>query len=146
MSAFFQIFEGVLFKCVNSNATLSCLNRKKKKKLTHQVSIYNPNGTSFLPGHNGFPGTREDDDHVYASIEDTLVYTHLLRKGKEIGIYGETETYRPFTGHTETCKTPPASKDSDQRLVDNVIYQADGQSEEEHPLNLGPRLEPEGGH
>lgn len=146
MSAFFQIFEGVLFKCVNSNATHSCLNRKKKKKLTHQVSIYNPNGTSFLPGHNGFLGTREDDDHVYASIEDTLVYTHLLRKGKEIGIYGETETYRPFTGHTETCKTPPASKDSDQRLVDNVIYQADGQSEEEHPLNLGPRLEPEGGH
>lgn len=110
------------------------------------MSIYNPNGTSFLPGHNGFPETREDDDHVYASIEDTLVYTHLLRKGKEIGIYGETETYRPFTGHTETCKTPPAFKDYDQRLVDNVIYQADGQSEEEHPLNLGPRLEPEGGH
>lgn len=120
-----------------------CLNRKKKKKLTHQVSIYNPNGTTFLPGHNGFPETREDD-HVYASIEDTLVYTHLLRQGKEkeIGIYGETDTYRPFTGRTERCQPPP-SKDHD--LVDNVIYQARGQSVEEHYLNLGPRLDPEGG-
>lgn len=123
---------------------LSCLNRKKKKKLTHQVSIYNPKGTSFLPGHNGFPETREDDDHVYASIEDTLVYTHLLRQG-EIGIYGETETYRPFTGRTDACLPPPAPKDKDQHLVDNVIYQGDGQSEEDRSLSLGPRLEPEGG-
>eukprot|EP00066_Takifugu_rubripes_P014553 XP_011603819.1 PREDICTED: CUB domain-containing protein 1-like [Takifugu rubripes] len=120
--------------------------RKKKKKLSHQVSIYNPNGTSFLPGHNGFPETREDDDHVYTSIEDTLVYTHLLRQGKEIDIYGETDTYRPFTGRTEACKPPPAPSGNDQGLVDNVIYQTDGQSEVEHSPNLGPRLEPEGGN
>uniref|UniRef100_H2U5L0 CUB domain containing protein 1a n=1 Tax=Takifugu rubripes TaxID=31033 RepID=H2U5L0_TAKRU len=118
----------------------------KKKKLSHQVSIYNPNGTSFLPGHNGFPETREDDDHVYTSIEDTLVYTHLLRQGKEIDIYGETDTYRPFTGRTEACKPPPAPSGNDQGLVDNVIYQTDGQSEVEHSPNLGPRLEPEGGN
>lgn len=125
---------------------LCCLNRKKKKKLTHQVSIYNPNGTSFLPGHNGLPETRDDDDHVYTSIEDTLVYTHLLRQGKEIGIYGEKDAHQPLTGCSETWKPPPAAKDNDQRLVDNVIYQADGQSEEEHCLSLGPRLEPEGGN
>lgn len=135
------------------------------------MSIYNPNGTSFLPGHSSLPETGEDiDDHVYASIEDTLVYTHLLRKGKEIGIYGETDTYRPFTGPTEPYN-PPASKDSsfdskqevqvssnkppsvplrsvshDRHMVDNVIYQAEGQSEEEHSPTLGPRLEPEGGN
>lgn len=120
------------------------LNRKKKKKLNHQVSIYNPNGTSFLPGQNGFPATRENDDHVYASIEDTLVYTHLLRQGKETSIYGETDTYRPFTGCTEACEPPPASKD--QHLVDNVIYQTGGQSKVEHSPNLGLRLEPEGGY
>lgn len=110
------------------------------------MSIYNPNGTSFLPGRNGFPETHEDDDHVYASIEETLVYTHLLRQGKEIGIYGETDTYRPFTGRTEAFKPPPASRGDDQGLVDNVIYQTDGHSEVEHSPNLGPRLEPEGGN
>lgn len=118
------------------------LNRKKKKKLNNQVSIYNPNGTSFLPGQNGFPATRDDDDHVYASIEETLVYTHLLRQGKES--YGETDTFRPFTARTEACEPPPASKD--QHQVDNVIYQTDGQSEAEHSPHLGQRLEPEGGY
>ncbi|XP_073341813.1 CUB domain-containing protein 1a [Pagrus major] len=149
--------------------------RKKKKKLNPQVSIYNPNGTVFLPGQNGFPETREDnDEHEYASIEDTLVYTHLLRKGKEIGVYGDFDTYQPFTGRTDSQK-PLVSQDSiaddrqaskqqfsistqqapplpirplshEQRLVDNVIYQAEGQSEEERSPSLGPRLEPEGGN
>ncbi|XP_070767948.1 CUB domain-containing protein 1-like [Enoplosus armatus] len=148
--------------------------RKKKKKLNHQVSIYNPSGTIFLPGHNGFPKTREDNEsHVYASIEDTLVYTHLLRKGVEIGVYGEFDTYRPFTGHTDSQK-PLVSKDTGadgevnqqfrvsyqeapplpvrppshvQPMVDNEIYQSgEDQSVEEHSPNLGPRLEPEGGN
>ena len=131
------------------------------------MSIYNPNGTIFLPGQNGFPETRDDiSDHEYASIEDTLVYTHLLRKGREIGVYGEFDTYRPFTGRTDSHK-PLVSKDSvasdrqlqqapplpirpvshgEQRLVDNVIYQTEDQSEEERSLTLGPRLEPEGGN
>ncbi|XP_068614762.1 CUB domain-containing protein 1-like [Brachionichthys hirsutus] len=143
--------------------------RKKKKKLNHQVSIYNPNGTSFLPGHKGFPETHEDNEHEYASIEDTLVYTHLLRRGGEMGIY---DTYRPFAGCSESQK-PPESKDGradgseqeprvsgeqapslpmrplshNRSLVDNVIYRAeDDPSEEEWPLNPGPRLEPEGGN
>ncbi|XP_070691473.1 CUB domain-containing protein 1a [Pempheris klunzingeri] len=150
--------------------------RKKKKKLNHQVSIYNPNGTIFLPGQNGLPKTVEDDDcHEYASIEDTLVYTHLLRKGREIGVYGEFDTYQPFSGHTDSQK-PLVSKDNgpndvpvgtyqefrfssqqapplpvrpashNQSLVDNVIYQAEDQSEEERSPSLGPRLEPEGGN
>lgn len=109
------------------------------------MSIYNPNGTTFRPGRNGFPETREDDDHVYESIEDTLVYTHLLRQGKEVDVYGETDTYRPFTGRTGACDPPPDSKDIDPRLVDNSIYQVDGQSEGGHSPDLGPRLEPEGG-
>lgn len=151
-------------------------NRKKKKELTHQVSIYNPNGSGFLPGHNGFPKTREDNEsHVYASIEDTLVYTHLLRKGVEIGIYGELDTSRPFTGHTDSQK-PLISEDAGvadvqvgpnqqfrdssieapplperppshgQQLMDNEIYQTEDQHGEERCLDLGLRLEPEGGN
>ncbi|XP_034554195.1 CUB domain-containing protein 1a [Notolabrus celidotus] len=150
--------------------------RKKKKKLNQQVSIYNPNGISFLPGNNGFPKSREDNEsHVYASIEDTLVYTHLLKKGREIGVYGEFETYRPFAGHSDSQK-PLVSKDGedDNRqvgtyrpfqypsqqapplpvrppshvdpMVENEIYQTEGQSEEERSPNLGPRMEPEGGN
>lgn len=150
-------------------------NRKKKKKLQHEVSIYNPNGTVFLPGHAGFPKTRKDNEsHVYASIEETLVYTHLLKKGAEMGMYGNVDTNRPFMGHTDSQK-PLASKESDadnteigvyqpfrfssqgpplpnrppshmQPMVDNEIYKPEGRSEEERSPSPETRLEPEGGN
>ncbi|CAB1334155.1 unnamed protein product, partial [Coregonus sp. 'balchen'] len=79
--------------------------KKKKRQLSHQVSIYNPNGTSFLPGHNGrFPKSRKDNEsHIYASIDDTLVYGQLLRDGAELGVYGDpaVDVYQSFTGPTE---------------------------------------------
>ncbi|XP_061531150.1 CUB domain-containing protein 1a [Phycodurus eques] len=144
--------------------------KKKKKKLDHQVSIYNPNGAVFQPKHNGFPKTREDNEsHVYASIEDTLVYTHLLRKGAEMGIYTESDTYQSFPGQADS----QLSKDDDkletgvyraypsspqqapplpnrppshnQALVDNVIYQAQS-TLDESSAKMGARLEPEGGN
>ncbi|XP_061572461.1 CUB domain-containing protein 1a isoform X2 [Cololabis saira] len=145
--------------------------RKKKKKLNEQVGIYNSDGANFLPGHNGCPVTHEDDEsHVYASIEDTLVYTHLLKKGAELGIYQAHDTYQSFTGHKEPQK-PLASKASSDvgmevhqpvRLpseqgpplpnrplshiqVENDIYQTEDQNQEQCSPNLGPRLEPEGG-
>lgn len=135
--------------------------RKKKKKLHHQVSIYNPNGTSSWPEPNGIPKSLDDDSHVYATIEDTLVYTHLLRKGQEMGIYGEHDTYQEFTGPTDAPKpavsmttvpnkvegndyrsfrppshhAPPLPNrppSQGQHMVDNELYHTEGQSEEEH--------------
>lgn len=146
--------------------------RKKKKKMDHQVSVYNPNGTSFLPGPNGHPKTDDESEyHVYTSIEDTLVYTHLLRKGAEIGVYGDLDTYRPFPGHSESQKPLMSRNDAEvdvyrpfqppsqqgpplpnrppshiQSLVDNELYQEQNHTKEGNPSNLGPRIEPEGGN
>ncbi|XP_029958601.1 CUB domain-containing protein 1a [Salarias fasciatus] len=148
--------------------------RKKKKKLDHQVSVYNPNGTSFLPGPNGRPKSDDESEyHVYASIEDTLVYTHLLKKGAEIGVYGDFDTYRPFPGHSDSQK-PPVSTNADgvevdtyrpfrppsqqgpplpnrppshvQSLVDNELYHERNRTEEGNSPHLGRRMEPEGGN
>lgn len=146
-------------------------NRKKKKKLSHQVSIYNPNGSVFLPGMRA--DVEDEHEHEYASIEDTLVYTHLLRKGREVGIYGDFDTYKPFAGASDSqkplmaagpsqrsegqqlqkapplpsrplCQSRDQLQDPDQGLglVDNIIYR----SREEHRGSLGPRLDPEGGN
>lgn len=150
--------------------------RKKKKKLEHQVSVYNPNGTSFLPGPNGHPKSDDESEyHVYTSIEDTLVYTHLLKKGAEIGVYGDVDTYRPFPGHSDTQR-PLVSKNSGadgaevdayrpfrppsqqgpplpnrppshiQSLVDNELYREQNRTKEGNSPNMGPRMEPEGGN
>ncbi|CAJ1061538.1 CUB domain-containing protein 1a [Xyrichtys novacula] len=147
--------------------------RKKKERLNDLVSVYNPNGTSFLPGNNGFPKSREDNEsHVYASIEDTLVYTHLLRQGREMGMYGEFDayagradsqkplvskdsgdndahvgTYRPFQYQSQQAPPLPVRPPSHTGpMVENEIYQTEAQSKEESSPNLGPRLEPEGGN
>uniref|UniRef100_A0A3Q1CT44 CUB domain containing protein 1a n=1 Tax=Amphiprion ocellaris TaxID=80972 RepID=A0A3Q1CT44_AMPOC len=117
--------------------------RKKKKQLDHQVSVYNPNGTNFLPGYNGFPKTAEDSEyHVYASIEDTLVYTHLLKKDAGSDNM-KTGVYRSFQYPSQQAPPLPNRPPSQvQPMVDNEIYQ----SEEERSPTLGPRMEPEGGN
>lgn len=134
--------------------------------MSHQVSIYNPSGSVFLPGMR----LEAEHEHEYASIEDTLVYTHLLRKAKEVGVYGDFDTYRPYADTTGSQKplvtrgqrpqeapplpSRPLSHSGDQArdqtqdqnhsldLVDNIIYR----SREEHRGSLGPRLDPEGGN
>lgn len=141
------------------------MTNRKKKSLNHQTSIYNPNGTNVLPGSNRFPKTRADNDsHVYATIDETLIYTHLL-KDAEVSIYREFDSDLPATDPNN----PPLPRDSDadgmevgvyhplqapplperpksQPMVDNEIYQTANRSEEEQSADLGPRLEPEGGN
>uniref|UniRef100_A0A8C8J8K8 CUB domain-containing protein 1 n=1 Tax=Oncorhynchus tshawytscha TaxID=74940 RepID=A0A8C8J8K8_ONCTS len=96
--------------------SLPCV--KKKRQLSHQVSTYNPNGTSFLPGHNGsFPKSRKDNEsHIYASIEDTLVYSHLLRDG--VGIY---QPFVPPSHFAPPVPNRPLSQ-AQQPMVDNELY------------------------
>lgn len=86
--------------------TVVCLVMRKKRQLASQVSVYNQNMTSYLPGRRGFPKSREDNEsHVYASIEDTLVYGHLLRD-----VHGpEVDMYRAFTGPTDAKPPSPVS-------------------------------------
>uniref|UniRef100_A0A667YGX4 CUB domain containing protein 1a n=1 Tax=Myripristis murdjan TaxID=586833 RepID=A0A667YGX4_9TELE len=152
VAALLAIFSIVL-------AVVCVVIRKKKKKLHHQVSIYNPNGTSSWPEPNGIPKSLDDDSHVYATIEDTLVYTHLLRKGEEMGIYGEHDTYQEFTGppshHAPPLPNRPPSQGQhmvDNELYHNELYHTERQSEEGHfpdvtgSRELGPRLDPEGGN
>lgn len=166
VAALLAIFIGVL-------VAVCLVIRKKKKNLQHQVDIYNPGGTSFLPGQNGFPRSQEEDEyHVYEDIEDTLVYTHLLRKGEQMGIYGDFDN-QPQAGGTDSQK-PLEARESGagdievgeyqefsqqqkpklpQRLPSHVQPMADndlaggdkGESEGERSPSLGPRLDPEGG-
>ncbi|XP_077061967.1 CUB domain-containing protein 1a isoform X2 [Siphateles boraxobius] len=55
--------------------------RKKKRNKAPPVSVYNPNQHAFLPGLHGVPKTQEEEEdaHTYEYIDDTLVYSHLLK-------------------------------------------------------------------
>lgn len=102
---------------------------------------------------------KDDESHVYEEIDDTLVYTHLLKRGAETGNY--EETYKPVSGHRDSQKpllssqqgpprpNKPPSKiltPVDNTIYQNMIYQPKDQSEDEQLPNLGPRLELEGGN
>ncbi|KAG7458055.1 hypothetical protein MATL_G00233840 [Megalops atlanticus] len=82
--------------------------RKKKRKADEQASIYIPKGNIFLPGDSPFPKSRANNEsHVYASIEDTMVYGHLLQDpGNPRPLQGQyqgpqVDTYRSFAGPTD---------------------------------------------
>ncbi len=49
------------------------------------MSVYNPSDHAFLPGLHGIPKAQEEeeDPHTYMYIDETLVYSHLLKDDAE---------------------------------------------------------------
>ncbi|XP_033855278.2 CUB domain-containing protein 1-like [Acipenser ruthenus] len=86
---------------------ISCVMKKKKKKKP-EMSIYNPNVNTFFPGHPLFTkGRRDNDSHIYTTIDETVMYGHLLR-GPGLTTLPEVDVYRPFEGPVgDRPPTPP---------------------------------------
>ncbi|KAM7064480.1 CUB domain-containing protein 1 isoform 2-T2 [Molossus nigricans] len=88
-----------------------CFVKKKKKKKNKgpAIGVYNGNVNTQIPMQpNMFPKVPKDSDaHVYAVIEDTMVYTHLLQDSNGSYVQPEVDTYRPFQGPTEDCPPSP---------------------------------------
>ncbi|XP_059520316.1 CUB domain-containing protein 1 isoform X1 [Myotis daubentonii] len=83
-------------------------NRKKKMNKGPAIGIYNGNINTQIPMQpKKFPNVQKDHDaHVYAVIDDTMVYGHLLQDSNGSFVQPEVDTYRPFQGPTEDC--PPS--------------------------------------
>ncbi|CAJ1083247.1 CUB domain-containing protein 1-like isoform X1 [Xyrichtys novacula] len=93
--------------------------KKKKDKMNKESSIYIGKGNIFRPGDAHFSKTRSDNEsHVYDSIDETMVYGHLLGdstyadslqdhyKGMQV------DSYQTFTGPTDGGL--PVIKEPDQ--------------------------------
>lgn len=52
---------------------------------------------------------KDNDSHVYAVIDDTMVYGHLLQDSGGSFIQPEVDTYRPFQGPMGDCPPSPPS-------------------------------------
>ncbi|XP_061442907.1 CUB domain-containing protein 1 isoform X2 [Rhineura floridana] len=87
---------------------ICCTKRKKKKEnQMPMVGVYNTNVNTQMPRKKGIFKKRRKTNvsHVYAVIDDTMVYGHLLDnsmkpENAEIGVY------QPFSGPMST--TPPS--------------------------------------
>uniref|UniRef100_A0A3B4BM58 CUB domain containing protein 1a n=1 Tax=Periophthalmus magnuspinnatus TaxID=409849 RepID=A0A3B4BM58_9GOBI len=87
--------------------------RKKKQKMSNESSIYIGKGNIFRPSDRTFSKSRSDNDsHVYASIDETLTYGHLLGDGSYADSMSDhfkgiqTDSYHTFTGPTDTPALP----------------------------------------
>ncbi|VFV17213.1 cub domain-containing protein [Lynx pardinus] len=88
-----------------------CFVRKKKKKTSKgpSVGIYNGNINTQMPMQpkKFQKGRKDSDSHVYAVIDDTMVYGHLLQDSNGSFLQPEVDTYRPFQGPTGDCPPSP---------------------------------------
>ncbi|KAL8165515.1 UNVERIFIED_CONTAM: hypothetical protein K2H54_046689 [Gekko kuhli] len=73
---------GVLAVVTVIGIAVCCIKKKKKKEnpQTPMVGVYNTNVNTQLPTKPGVfkKGRKNNESHVYAVIEDTMVYGHLL--------------------------------------------------------------------
>ncbi|KAK7898514.1 hypothetical protein WMY93_019367 [Mugilogobius chulae] len=97
--------------------------KKKKQKLSKESSIYMGKGNIFRPNDRTFSKTRSDNDsHVYASIDETMMYGHLLGDGTYSdsdhykGI--QTDSYNTFTGPTDAPALPTITEPETEPELD----------------------------
>lgn len=88
--------------------TICFVKKKKKVNKGPAVGIYNGNVNTQIPQTQNFQKRRKDNDsHVYAVIDDTMVYGHLLQDSGGSFIQPEVDTYRPFQGAMGDCPPSP---------------------------------------
>ncbi|KAL0962512.1 hypothetical protein UPYG_G00340980 [Umbra pygmaea] len=85
-----------------------CVLRKKKRTMVSEASIYLGKKNIFKKGDGMFPTTRpENESSIYTSMDDTVVYGHLLREsGYEDSVRDHfqgqpVDTYRTFMSLTD---------------------------------------------
>lgn len=92
----------------SSDVLLSLSTNRKKINKGPAVGIYNGNVNTQIPQIQNFQKRRKDNDsHVYAVIDDTMVYGHLLQDSGGSFIQPEVDTYRPFQGPMGDCPPSP---------------------------------------
>ncbi|XP_068092431.1 CUB domain-containing protein 1-like [Hyperolius riggenbachi] len=87
--------------------TVCCVKKKKKQKES-PVGIYNSEVNTEVPRRQAFfkKGRKTNESHVYAVIDDTMVYGHLLQETDHPN--PDVDVYRPFEGPMgEAPPVPP---------------------------------------
>ncbi|XP_053570437.1 CUB domain-containing protein 1 [Bombina bombina] len=78
--------------------TICCVKKKKKEKHP-AVGIYNTKVPTEMTSRHGFfrKGRKKNESHVYAVIDDTMIYGHLLKDNNGCPS-PNVDVYQPFEG------------------------------------------------
>lgn len=110
------------------------------------VGVYNGNVNTQMPLQpKKFPKGRQDNDsHVYAVIDDTMVYGHLLQGSSGSFLQPEVDTYRPFQGAMgdRPPSPPPTTKlAEDEPESEPYTFSHPSQAAGSHGSTLAPLLD-----
>ncbi|KAM6451290.1 CUB domain-containing protein 1 isoform 1-T1 [Liasis olivaceus] len=120
---------GVVICCVKKK-------RKSRKKESQNpvVGVYNTNVNTLLPGRQAIfkKERKKNESHVYAVIDDVMVYGHLLDKSTRPEM-AEVGVYRPFSGPVspippspppirKVSKSPDLQESSSMLVTDSENY------------------------
>lgn len=102
--------------------------KKKQQRMNRGSSIYMPKGNIFRPSDMHFTKTRSDNEsHVYESIDDAMVYSHLMNNSSQDGNFPgryngiQVDSYHTFLGPTDGVL--PVIKEPDPQPEDqNKIF------------------------
>ncbi|NWR28046.1 CDCP1 protein, partial [Tachuris rubrigastra] len=115
--------------------TVCCVKKKKKKTQNPLVGVYNANVNTQLPGKKGlFTKERQNSEsHVYAVIDDAVVYGHLLKESNG-SIAPEVDVYRPFDGPMGSLppSPPPFSFRKDIKFSSNTEEEPPALTDTDH--------------
>lgn len=101
------------------------IKKKKAQKMNAESSMYVPKGNIFRPNDRSFTKPRSDNDsHVYTSIDEMMVYSHLLGDSTYSDSMSDhykgvqVDSYQTFTGPTDgglpVIKEPDPEPELDQ--------------------------------
>ncbi|NXM03578.1 CDCP1 protein, partial [Tyrannus savana] len=115
--------------------TVCCVKKKKKKTQNPMVGVYNANVNTQMPGKKGLftKGRQTSESHVYAVIDDAVVYGHLLKESNG-SIAPEVDVYRPFDGPVGSLppSPPPFSFRKDIKFSSNTEEEPPPLTDTEH--------------
>lgn len=101
--------------------TVCCVKKKKKQKQA-PVGIYNTEVSTEAPRRQAFfkKGRKNNESHVYAVIDDTMVYGHLLQEKDDST--PDVDVYRPFEGPMgDPPPVPPLKFPNGSTREDTVV-------------------------
>ncbi|KAE8597007.1 hypothetical protein XENTR_v10016322 [Xenopus tropicalis] len=97
-----------------------CCARKKKKEKKSPVGIYNANVKIELSKRQRMQrkGRKQKESHVYAVIDDTMVYGHLMKDTSGLASpEANVDVYQPFQGPMgEAPPVPPLNRISKDKV------------------------------
>ncbi|XP_030059454.1 CUB domain-containing protein 1 [Microcaecilia unicolor] len=134
-----------LLTAVIIGVTMCCVKKKKKENKNAMIGVYNANINTQMPGQKVVfnKGRHKNESHIYAVIDDNMVYGHLLDESSNGVMTPAIGVYQPFQGHMENAPPVPSPSFLLQRMKEENFVDPLSSSMRDNELYTFAQRKPE---